>query len=84
VISPDEFGLDLWRWSWTANRERVRGELLPPGLRHNPVARDQEAFLSSSVRDVPLPYPQNERLSRFFDDFRVIVSEPLVDLPGCG
>jgi hypothetical protein len=27
-------------------------------------------------------YPENERLSHFSDDARVVVSEPLDDLPG--
>lgn len=39
-------------------------------------------FLSSPVRDVRLLYPENERLQHFSDEARVIVSEPLVDLPG--
>jgi len=39
-------------------------------------------FVSSSLRDLRLLYPADERLQHFSDEARVIVSEPLVDLPG--
>jgi glutamine amidotransferase len=39
-------------------------------------------FISSSVRDVRLLYPEDERLQHFSAEARVVVSEPLVDLPG--
>jgi glutamine amidotransferase len=39
-------------------------------------------FVSRSVRDVRMLYPADERLQHFGDAARVIVSEPLVDLPG--
>jgi glutamine amidotransferase len=39
-------------------------------------------YVSSSVQDVRLLYPQDERFGRFSDEARVVVSEPLVDLPG--
>ncbi|WP_433287514.1 class II glutamine amidotransferase [Pseudonocardia sp. CA-142604] len=39
-------------------------------------------YVSSSVRDLRLLYPADERLQHFSDESRVIVSEPLVDLPG--
>jgi predicted glutamine amidotransferase len=39
-------------------------------------------FVSSSVQDVRLLYPEDERFERFSDEARVVVSEPLVDLPG--
>jgi predicted glutamine amidotransferase len=39
-------------------------------------------FVSSSVRDVRLLYPERERFQHFSDEARVVVSEPLVDLPG--
>ncbi len=39
-------------------------------------------FVSSSVRDVRLLYPEDERFAHFSDEARVVVSEPLVDLPG--
>lgn len=48
-------------------------------------ASDTEAntlFVSSSVRDLRLLYPENERFQHFSDEARVVVSEPLVDLPG--
>lgn len=39
-------------------------------------------FASSSVRDIRLLYPEDERFQHFSDEARLIVSEPLVDLPG--
>ncbi len=39
-------------------------------------------FVSEDAESVRMLYPQNERLAHFSDDARVIVSEPLVDLPG--
>jgi predicted glutamine amidotransferase len=39
-------------------------------------------FLTESARDVRLLYPEDERLQHFSDELRVVVSEPLVDLPG--
>jgi predicted glutamine amidotransferase len=39
-------------------------------------------FVSEDVASVRLLYPENERLAHFSDDARVVVSEPLVDLPG--
>ena len=39
-------------------------------------------FLTSSVRDLRLLYPEDERLQHFSDEIRVVVSEPLIDLPG--
>ncbi|MCU1660084.1 MAG: Glutamine amidotransferase class-II [Pseudonocardia sp.] len=39
-------------------------------------------YVSSSVRDIRLLYPEDERFQHFSDNARLIVSEPLVDLPG--
>jgi predicted glutamine amidotransferase len=39
-------------------------------------------FVSSSVQGVRLLYPADERFGHFSDEARVVVSEPLVDLPG--
>jgi hypothetical protein len=41
-------------------------------------------FVSEDVESLRSLYPSSERLSRFSDDARVVVSEPLVDLPGMG
>jgi glutamine amidotransferase len=39
-------------------------------------------FVSEDAASVRMLYPENERLSHFGDDARVVVSEPLADLPG--
>ena len=39
-------------------------------------------FVSSTVQDVRLLLPAEERLGRFADEARVVVSEPLIHLPG--
>jgi glutamine amidotransferase len=39
-------------------------------------------FVSEDVRDVRMLYPERERLAHLSDTARVVVSEPLVDLPG--
>lgn len=39
-------------------------------------------FVSEDVAAVRALYPENERLAHFSDDARVVVSEPLVPLPG--
>jgi predicted glutamine amidotransferase len=39
-------------------------------------------FVSEDVASVRLLYPENERFAHLSDDARVVVSEPLVDLPG--
>jgi predicted glutamine amidotransferase len=39
-------------------------------------------YVSASVRDVRLLYPESERFRHFSDEARVVVSEPLDDLPG--
>jgi len=39
-------------------------------------------FVSEDAASVRMLYPQNERLAHFSDDARVVVSEPLADLPG--
>jgi predicted glutamine amidotransferase len=39
-------------------------------------------FVSEDVESLRSLYPSSERLSHFSDDARVVVSEPLVDLPG--
>jgi predicted glutamine amidotransferase len=39
-------------------------------------------FVSDDAASVRMLYPENERLSHFSDDARVVVSEPLDDLPG--
>lgn len=38
--------------------------------------------VSSSVADIRLLYPEDERFRHFSDEARVVVSEPLIDLPG--
>lgn len=39
-------------------------------------------FVSEDAASVRMLYPENERLSHFSDDARVVVSEPLAALPG--
>ena len=39
-------------------------------------------FVSEDVRSLQLLYPDSEQLSEYSDDARLVVSEPLVDLPG--
>jgi glutamine amidotransferase len=39
-------------------------------------------FVSEDATSVRMLYPENERLAHFSDDARVLVSEPLDDLPG--
>ena len=39
-------------------------------------------FVTEDAPSVRLLYPERERLAHFSDDTRVVVSEPLVDLPG--
>jgi predicted glutamine amidotransferase len=39
-------------------------------------------FVSSSVQDLRLLYPEDERFRHLSQDARVVVSEPLIDLPG--
>src|SRR3712207_4200549 len=39
-------------------------------------------FVSSSVQDLRLLLPAEERFRHFSDEARVVVSEPLIDLPG--
>jgi predicted glutamine amidotransferase len=39
-------------------------------------------FVSEDAASVRMLYPDNERLGHFCDDARVVVSEPLTDLPG--
>jgi predicted glutamine amidotransferase len=58
-----------------ANYEQLRRELL---LAVHPDA----LFVSEDAVSVRMLYPENERLAHFSDDTRVVVSEPLADLPG--
>jgi predicted glutamine amidotransferase len=39
-------------------------------------------FVSEDAASVRMLYPENERLAQFSDNTRVVVSEPLADLPG--
>ena len=39
-------------------------------------------YVSEDVDSVRMLYPEQERLQHFSDDARVVVSEPLVELPG--
>jgi predicted glutamine amidotransferase len=39
-------------------------------------------FVSEDAASVRMLYPENERLAHFSDNTRVVVSEPLADLPG--
>ena len=39
-------------------------------------------FVSEDVASIRLLYPENERFAHFSDEARVVLSEPLVDLPG--
>jgi predicted glutamine amidotransferase len=39
-------------------------------------------FVSTSVQDIRLLMPAEERFKHFSDEARVVVSEPLIDLPG--
>ena len=39
-------------------------------------------FVSTSVHDIRLLLPAEERFRHFSDEARVVVSEPLIDLPG--
>ena len=39
-------------------------------------------YVSEDVASIRLLYPENERFAHFTDEARVVLSEPLVDLPG--
>jgi predicted glutamine amidotransferase len=51
-------------------------------VRYSSEGRSRTLFVSADVQAVRRLHPENDRLQRMRDDDRVIVSEPLGDLPG--
>ncbi|HEY5135918.1 MAG TPA: class II glutamine amidotransferase [Candidatus Nanopelagicales bacterium] len=51
-------------------------------LRYSSMGRSRSLFHSTDIADLRRMYPDTDRLSLFSDDARVIVSEPINDLPG--
>ena len=51
-------------------------------VRYSSMGRSRSLFHSTAIADLRAMYPDEERLSLFSDDARVIVSEPINDLPG--
>lgn len=51
-------------------------------FRYSSQGRSRSLFHSTDIADLRTMYPDEERLSLFSDDARVIVSEPINDLPG--
>ena len=45
-------------------------------------SRGPTLFVSTSVHDLRLLLPAEKRFRHFSDEARVVVSEPLIDLPG--
>jgi glutamine amidotransferase len=41
-------------------------------------------FVREDVESLRLLYPENERFAHFSNNARVVVSEPLINLPGFG
>ena len=52
------------------------------GFRYSSEGRSRTLFSSSDAMSVRRLHPENERLQRLRDEDRVVVSEPLADLPG--
>jgi glutamine amidotransferase len=51
-------------------------------LRYASVGRPRSLFASADASAIHALYPNNEQLQRLRDEDRVVVSEPLADLPG--
>jgi predicted glutamine amidotransferase len=51
-------------------------------IRYSTERRSRTLFISAEAPAIKELHPENERLARLRDEDRVIVSEPLVDLPG--
>jgi hypothetical protein len=68
-----------WRWTRTCSRTSPVHRLAArsaSGTEVNTLSVSEDAVA------VRMRYPENERLAHFSDDARVVVSEPLADLPG--
>jgi glutamine amidotransferase len=51
-------------------------------FRYSSQGRSRSLFHSTDIADLRTMYPDEDRLALFSDDARVIVSEPINDLPG--
>ena len=51
-------------------------------FRYSPERKSRTLFSSSDAAAIRELHPENERLQRFRDEDRIVVSEPLADLPG--
>jgi glutamine amidotransferase len=51
-------------------------------VRYASRGRPRSLFASADVSSIRRLYPENERLQRLRDEDRIVLSEPLVDLPG--
>ena len=51
-------------------------------VRYASAGRPRTLFASADVSAIQRLYPENERLQRLRDEDRIVLSEPLVDLPG--
>ena len=51
-------------------------------FRYSTERRSRSLFVSAEASAVHALYPENTRLQQFRDDDRIVVSEPLADLPG--
>ncbi len=52
------------------------------GVRYSSEGRSRTLYVSADARTVQALHPDDDRFARFTDEDRVIVSEPLSDLPG--
>src|SRR3954462_848358 len=52
------------------------------GVRYASKGRPRSLFASSDASSIRRLYPDNERFQRLRDEDRIVLSEPLVDLPG--
>ena len=53
-------------------------------LRYSTERKSRSLFVSTDAESIRELHPDNPRLQRLRDEDRVVVSEPISDLPGCG